>query len=410
MDQQNDTNIGADTVEREDFSKNVEEDHEASTRSKKKEASLYLKEVIKYHGMGLVETKINAFDKVSFEKIMGADWDFYLIPSDGLSGGIMVLWRSDLASFSVLKEENQCIFGDLNVFNKGVWMIATIYGNKDVVKRRDFWRSLQKVSIRKVPFIFGGDFNCILSQEEKRGGRKFFFSQGPIEMADFLNMSDLHDVGFVGQRFMWCNNKTGGDRILERLDIYVWISYKASSLIIARVWRNAFQGSDMEILNKKCKKALKDLFYWSKARIRDFSLDKEKLKEEISLIQEGEASVGWLTEEKLWMLRSKVKELNSVLSRLNTWWRQRPNAKGIEEGDTNSKFFHSFANTRRNGKRISQIKDAGGVITEEPEEMHKVFFQFFQNKWKQRTCCIDNWPNPLAILDDADRRILEEKI
>ncbi|XP_020675415.1 uncharacterized protein LOC110094508 [Dendrobium catenatum] len=192
-------------------------------------------------------------------------------------------------------------------------------------------------------------------------------------MADFLNMSDLHDVGFVGQRFTWCNNKSGGDRILERLDrcllnsiainrvnvavvrhlsrvasdhcpivlkIFdnsykkngmlkfedLWISYKASSLIIARVWRKPFQGSDMEILNKKCKKALKDLFYWRKARVRDFSLEKEKLKEEISLIQEEEASVGWLTDEKLWMLRSKFKELNSVLSRLNTWWRQRAKA------------------------------------------------------------------------------------
>ncbi|XP_020671696.2 uncharacterized protein LOC110091790 [Dendrobium catenatum] len=388
--------------------------------AKKREASLYLKEVIKDQGIlfvGLVETKINAFDKVSFEKIMGADWDFFLLPSDGFSEGIMMLWRSDLASFSVLKEADQCIIGDLNVFNKGVWMIATIYGNKEVIKRRELWGSLHEVSNRKIPFIVGGDFNCILSQEDKRGGRKFVFSQGPKEMADFLNVNDLHYVGFIGSRFTWCNNKLGGDRILERLDRNgmlkfedVWISYKASSFIIARVWRKEYQGSDMEILNKKCKKALKELFYWSKARIRDFSLEKEKLKEEISQIHEEEASVGWLTEEKLWMLRSKVKELNLVLSRLNTWWRQRANAKWIEEGDTNSKFFHSFANTRRNGKRISQIKNDEGVLTEDPEELHKEFYNFFQNKWKKRSCCTVNWPNPLSVLDDVDRRRLEVQI
>ncbi|PKU86693.1 threonine dehydratase [Dendrobium catenatum] len=241
----------------------------------------------------------------------------------------MVLWRSDLASFSVLKEADQCIIRDLNVFNKGVWMIATIYGHKEVIKRRELWGSLHEVSNRKIPFIVGGDFNCILSQEDKRGGRKFVFSQGPKEMADFLNVNDLHDVGFVGPRFTWCNNKSGGERILERLDSCLlnsiaingvqvavvrhlarvasdhcsivlkifnnsykrngmlkfedfWISYKASSFIIARVWRKVYQGSDMEILNKKCKKELKELFYWSKARIRDFSFEKEKLKEEIS--------------------------------------------------------------------------------------------------------------------------------
>ncbi|XP_020701905.1 uncharacterized protein LOC110113605, partial [Dendrobium catenatum] len=381
----------------------------------KNEASLYLKEVIKDHGIlfvGLVETKLNAFDKVSFHKIMGADWDFYLFPSDGLSGGIMVLWRSDLASFSVLKETDQCIIGELNVFNKGVSMIAIIYGNKEVVKRRELLGSLQEVSNRKVPFIVGRDFNWILSQEYKRSGRKFVFAQGSKEMVDFLNVNDLHDVGFVGPRFTWCNNKLGGDRILERLDrcLLNSISINASSFIIGKVWRKVFQGSDMEIFNKKCKKELKELFFWSKARIKDFSLEKKNLKEEISQIQEEEASLGWLTDENLWMLRSKVKELNSVLARLNTWWRQRAKAKWIEEGDTNYKSFHSFVNTRRNGKRISQIKNDDGVLTEDPEELHKVFFKYFQNKWKQRSCCTENWPNPLSILDDNDRRSLEIQI
>ncbi|PKU66269.1 integrator complex subunit 11 [Dendrobium catenatum] len=173
-------------------------------------------------------------------------------------------------------------------------MIATVYGKKDVMKRRELWSNLDEVSNRKLPFIVGGDFNCILSQDDKRGGRKFAFSQGPKEMADFLNVNDLHDVGFVGQKYTWCNNKSGGDRILERLDRCflnsiainkinnavvrhlarvasdhcpivlkildnqfqkvgiikfedVWISFKASSLIIERVWRKK-QISDEEIL------------------------------------------------------------------------------------------------------------------------------------------------------------------
>ncbi|XP_020673452.1 uncharacterized protein LOC110093043 [Dendrobium catenatum] len=163
----------------------------------------------------------------------------------------------------------------------------------------------------------------------------------------------------------------------------------------------------MEILNKKCKRVLKDLFYWSKARIKDFSLEKENLKEEISMIQEEEASVGWLSDEKLWELRSKVNQLNSVLSRLNTYWRQRAKVKWIKEGDSKSKFFHSFANTRRIGKRISQIKDEDGCITEDPIKMHNILFQFFQKKCNQRTCCMDNWPEPVAVLDETDRSILE---
>ncbi|KAL0928609.1 hypothetical protein M5K25_000511 [Dendrobium thyrsiflorum] len=337
---------------------------------KKKEASLYFKEFIKDHGVlfvGLVETKINAFDKGSLEKVLGPDWDFFMMPSEGLSGGIMILWRSDLASLT-------CVIGNLNVFNKGEWMIATVYRSKEVVKRRRLWGCIQDVANRKVPLIVGGDFNCILSQEDKRGGRKFVFSQGPKEMMDFMMGNDLHEVGFVGPKFTWCNNKSGGARILETLDrcllnslainciqvavvrhlariasdhyplvlkIFdsstigrgiikfedVWISYKGSSHIIAKVWSKIFCGDDMEVLNKKCRKALKDLFYWGKAKVKEFSKEKDKLKKDIFLLQEEEANVGWLSEDKLWVLRSKVKELNVTLVRLNTWWKQRANGR-----------------------------------------------------------------------------------
>ncbi|XP_020705070.1 uncharacterized protein LOC110115986 [Dendrobium catenatum] len=168
---------------------------------------------------------------------MGDDWDFYIYPSKGLSGGIMILWRADVACFSVLKEDDQCIIGDLNIFDKGEWMIATVYGNKDVMKRRELWSNLDEMSNRKLPFIVGGDFNCILSQDDKRGGRKFAFSQGPKEMADFLNMNDLHDVGFVGQKYTWCNNKSGGDHILERLD-RCFLNYIAINMINNAVVRH----------------------------------------------------------------------------------------------------------------------------------------------------------------------------
>ncbi|KAI0513487.1 hypothetical protein KFK09_009511 [Dendrobium nobile] len=220
---------------------------------------------------------------------MGPNWDFFLIPSVGLSGGIMILWRKDLAAFSVIKSLEQCVIGELNVFNKAVWLITTVYGNKEVHKRRMLWECIQEVGHCKLPSVVGGDFNGILSQDDKRGGRKFVFSKGQKEMISFMNENDLHDISYVGPRFTWCNNKIGGGRILERLDrcllntlalnclqvavvrhlprtssdhrpivlkIFdtfakkrdilkfedVWISYKASAHIIARVWEKKFNG------------------------------------------------------------------------------------------------------------------------------------------------------------------------
>ncbi|PKU76037.1 hypothetical protein MA16_Dca021148 [Dendrobium catenatum] len=134
-----------------------------------------------------------------------------------------------------------------------------------------------------------------------------------------------------------------------------WLSFRAAEHIVTNRWRKTVLGDDMEVLNKKCKRALKDLFYWSKNRLKDINLGKDSLKVDIVKLQEEEAEFGWLTEEKLWLLKAKVKELNLVLNNLNIWWRQRAKAKWINEGDANTKFFQSFANFRRNANRIFQV-------------------------------------------------------
>ncbi|PKU84134.1 hypothetical protein MA16_Dca024167 [Dendrobium catenatum] len=243
----------------------------------------------------------------------------------------MILWRSDIASFTVLKTIDQCVIGDLNVFKKGCWMITTVYGNKEAHKRRFLWDCIQEQSQRKIPSVIGGDFNCILSQEEKRGGKKFVFSQGSLEMLKFMNDNDYHDIGMVVPRYTWCNNKVGSGRILERLDRCllnsmaiqriqiaivrhlarlasdhypivlklfdetrslarsikfedVWLSFKTSEHIVSKTWKKNFVGVDMELLNKKCKRALNDLFHWSKNKLKDFSSEKSILKAEILLL------------------------------------------------------------------------------------------------------------------------------
>ncbi|XP_020679806.1 uncharacterized protein LOC110097643 [Dendrobium catenatum] len=129
----------------------------------------------------------------------------------------------------------------------------------------------------------------------------------------------------------------------------VWTTFKASTYIIVKVWKKDFRGDEMEVLNKKCRRALTNLFYWSKAKFKDLSKDNERLKLEILQLQEEEAREGWLHDEKIWLLRGKIKELNANYCRLNTWWKQRAKVKWIEDGDSNTKFFHAFPNARKNG-------------------------------------------------------------
>lgn len=86
------------------------------------------------------------------------------------------MWNNKISSFKTLKAFSQSIIGDLEVVNKGLWHIMTIYGSNDSIKRRELWRILDLYSSKDLPTLIGGDFNCLLNKEDKRGGRRFRFS------------------------------------------------------------------------------------------------------------------------------------------------------------------------------------------------------------------------------------------
>lgn len=69
-----------------------------------------------------------------------------------------------------------------------------------------------------IPTMVVGDFNCILRSEEKRGGRPYTENISFRECAHFLQSNGLVDLGFIGPCFTWCNNRSGGARVWERLD------------------------------------------------------------------------------------------------------------------------------------------------------------------------------------------------
>ncbi|XP_020686778.1 uncharacterized protein LOC110102681 [Dendrobium catenatum] len=152
------------------------------------------------------------------ESLIGTGCNFSYVPLAGLSGGILVLWRSNLANFSMIESSSQFIIGDLDILNKGKWRIATIYGSKDVYNRRLLCNGLEPHITNDCIMVIGGDFNCLLDKEDKKGGRRFSFSFGPKEMKYFMTSNDIYELGFSGHRLTWSNNKKGSDQIMERLD------------------------------------------------------------------------------------------------------------------------------------------------------------------------------------------------
>jgi hypothetical protein len=62
-----------------------------------------------------------------------------------------------------------------------------------------------------------GDFNVILSQDDKSGGRPFASSSTDL-FYNFVHDNALVDLGYSGNPFTWNNKRMGQANIKERLD------------------------------------------------------------------------------------------------------------------------------------------------------------------------------------------------
>ncbi|GER27612.1 AGC (cAMP-dependent [Striga asiatica] len=86
----------------------------------------------------------------------------------------------------------------------GVEVFVTfVYASPNPTTRHSLWPELRQLATRiNVPWLIGGDFNCILRQAERRGGA---ISRNNIsaDFSDWLFDCELHEVRTDGLLFTW---------------------------------------------------------------------------------------------------------------------------------------------------------------------------------------------------------------
>ncbi|KAL0923790.1 hypothetical protein M5K25_004562 [Dendrobium thyrsiflorum] len=236
----------------------------------------------------------------------------------------------DANMFSLLETDgvdanSQVLVGELDIANKGVWLVATVYGSRDCVNRKSLWSSLEMLSCKFIPAVIGGDFNCILSQDDKKGG---FHKSRTIMFED------------------------------------VWATFPASYAIVRKSWKKSVRGilNDFERLCRN--------FLWHK---KDASKGLHYVAWDVLCKPKGEG--GWELQsvvEKIGPLRAKfawnfISKPNSLLNRTlvskygsNVWNSEcknnsSPSWKIVLNG---AKFFHPIVRWKLStGMEVNTIKD-----------------------------------------------------
>ncbi|XP_062150081.1 uncharacterized protein LOC133858622 [Alnus glutinosa] len=259
---------------------------------------------------------------------------------------------------------------------------------------------------------------------------------------------DLCDLGFIGPRCTWCNNKTDGNFTQERLDRaianrdwcsrfqHVEVSVLAATSsdhnpiliscnevptdpltylrsfkfeanwqldpdyrnIIKEAWgQNVATESPMMDIQSRLSACQKALSRWSKQK---FGRDAELLKQKRERLLELQRS-SW--SEQSVAIKHLQEDIDIILEREDVRWKQRAKQNWYHHGDRNTQFFHAWANHRRRINSIRSITDAQGKTWRQKKEVCRVFIDYYKDMFSS------NPPSELSLcLEHVEPRVSAE--
>lgn len=135
-----------------------------------------------------------------------------IVTPQGTGGGLVIFVRQHVQLFVFSQSSNLV---DCNVqFNGNQFHFSFVYGHPNPALRHHTWEKLMRLSIgrRNQPWVILGDFNEILGNHEKRGGR-IRHEASFHEFRQMTRICDFTDIKTIGNRFSWAGKR--GHHLVE---------------------------------------------------------------------------------------------------------------------------------------------------------------------------------------------------
>nr|XP_016502283.1 PREDICTED: uncharacterized protein LOC107820507 [Nicotiana tabacum] len=254
--------------------------------------------------------------------------------------------------------------------SKELYMIL-LYAKCDAIARIELWDSMYHLaSDMESPWLVGGDFNVILSEEEK-----VYLT----EVEDFTHCMDtctLYNLGFKGSLYTWWNGSSDIDCIFKRQD---------------RFFTNQQFLDLFPALELGAKETFGDIFKQVAAL------------EDVIKVHEIEFELNPTAQN-----RAKLHKVEADLTKYyhleEELWRQKAGMQWFKDGDRKTKFFHAHVRGKRKRLQVSRILDKNDNWIESQEEMEKEAVDCFQAQFTE-----ERIPNNFDIINHVHRMISAEQ-
>lgn len=351
-----------------------------------------LHDMIIDHHINLIaiqETKRETFNSRILKSISSHFDIWYWVPSKGRSGGI--LFGCDSTQFKYISHSTHQFSMNLMLECKldgQTWQITIVYGPVDRNQKKNLWLELDQIrGTSSIPWVLCGDFNVIRHRTDKSGTN--FNIQTSSLFNNFINKHQLLEHKLVDRRYTWTNGtyfalldrfftslpwdqlyptsytsdlgQYGSDHCPIILHISaklekpapifrfdpIWLEQPDFVALIQRWWNQyTLQHNDIDrSWNDKLKFLRKKIKGWT----RNFYSKKKREKKvllnrihELELIFEQRPLTSVEYDE--WLIAKQT--LDEIYLEEEKHWKERAKQKWLEEGDNNTKYFHTIATHR----------------------------------------------------------------
>ncbi|KAL4271428.1 hypothetical protein GQ457_13G016010 [Hibiscus cannabinus] len=189
-----------------------------SSKNSPAEAVQSLKDVVSINNPDLLflcETRLN---KLSCEKLKTSlsMFDYVAIDSSPLCSGLVLFWNNNITT-RLLSSSSHHIDMVISTSNS-CFRFTGLHGFSETSQKVQTWQLIDSIKPNSnLPWIIGGDFNEVLSDNEKQGGIRRARSQ-INNFRDCLARNNLYDCKPKDGWFTWTKSGPNTPTIFERLD------------------------------------------------------------------------------------------------------------------------------------------------------------------------------------------------
>lgn len=321
-----------------------------------------------------------------------------------------------------MEHEQAVVCELLNVQSGRSMVLVAVYAQNTIDQRKQVWGFLvQHLHDTNRSVLVGGDFNAILSPEDRYQGNTVH----NVEVVDFqqcLQECNLQEVRAIGPQYTWDNNQVWDHRICSNIDrcfaSAMWFNEYADT-IVERL-EKSISDHCPQLLRFEAREARRGFFKFynviadhemfeqivrdnwgterSQSLLKDVWRKCHKLKTPLK-----ELNTKWFlkTNERVCSLRQKLQlvqirlqqdpvgleilqEEKTVLGELEKWsnieeniWQQKARIDWLKLGDSNTKFFHAYAKMRKSANAIHRLTREDGSICLGQTQIKKEVREFY---------------------------------